>query len=303
MPVTSTPTFAEYSEQFLTAMRAAERSPGTIKNYESILRVWLLPEFGTMRLGTITETKVWDFTDRLATATGKVNRSHIYHTLQSMMKLAARRWKYIPEWTLQIEKVGGEHSLERPSFTLEQAHKVIDFMPPHMRNPCRVAIGAALRLGEVCGLNIGHWDREERALTVVQQSRNGELREPKVGSKGVVYPILDAPEILDSWTAIRPGWGRDTDAMFRGERGARLHPTQLRSEWAKARKLVRLDDMHFHDLRSVGLTIYARIPGATLKDVMDHGRHKDIKSAMKYQRGSDADRRRRLSQGGVDPAQ
>jgi integrase len=295
VPIKATPTFSEYSQQFMKAMQASDRAKGTLYNYRSLLDKWLLPALGDKHLSAITSADVHDLMDDMAIQTGPVARAHAYNLLQVMMKLAHSRWAYIGPWTVRVEKAGGDHSKKPQEFTLEQARSAIGFMPDYMRPALLVALGSALRIGEVCGLAKGDWNSEERKLTVAQQYSLGEITETKTRFVGSIFPIMEAPTLLDEWTKNPSPWQGAGDAMFRGPRGARLHPVAIRDEWGRARKWAKVPTMRLHDIRHVSLTTYARIPGVTLADIAAFGRHRSIQSALRYQHAQDANRLRSLS--------
>lgn len=67
-----------------------------------------------------------------------------------------------------------------------------------------------------------------------------------------------------------------------------IHPGRPTSQtahnkaWKNARETTGLTTLHFHDLRHTGLTLYAQ-QGATVKELMERGGHKDIEVALRYQ--------------------
>ena len=70
------PTFAEYAERWLRQHAQIECKPSTVTSYRQILRLYLLPVFGKLRLRAITRHKAKEFISDLA-AEGKLSRNSL----------------------------------------------------------------------------------------------------------------------------------------------------------------------------------------------------------------------------------
>ena len=64
------PTFAEYADRWLKQHVEIACKPSTVASYRQILRVWVLPRFGNIRLRAITRKDVKEYISDLAGAAG-----------------------------------------------------------------------------------------------------------------------------------------------------------------------------------------------------------------------------------------
>lgn len=141
-----------------------------------------------------------------------------------------------------------------------------------------LAAFAGLRLGEVCGAQVGDVGFLTRTLDVrrqVQRANGGEveIRPPKYGSERTVHLPDDLVTVLARHTGQLDG---DDPArwLFPGEDGARpLHQNSAGYHWRKARDAAGLPALRFHDLRhfyASGL-IAAGCDVVTVQRALGHG--------------------------------
>lgn len=294
MPKNVTPTFRDYADEYMSIIKH-ERTAGTLANYRWALGRYLLPSFGDLHLSSITKAVInrWIARMRDEGMSPQTLRT-VYGCLRTMMRYADDEMEYLV-WKIVIKKVASDKSKPRPDYSSEDFKKVVSLMPSVYHDALWVAVGASLRVGELCGLNSGDWNRAERALTIERSLTRGKLTETKTKTVEDVYPLGFAAEILDRITGTEVRKARDWSAMFIQDDGRRLHPTTLRKHWLRATRAAGLPGMHVHDLRHLGLSTFAR-SGATLAEIQSHGRHKDQASALRYQHAGNADRRRQLSE-------
>jgi integrase len=81
--------------------------------------------------------------------------------------------------------------------------------------------------------------------------------------------------------------GPEPDAIvFTAVRGGPVRRARLSAAWTEAKMKVGVDpdlQLHPHDLRHHGLTLAARMPGVTTKEVMARGGHSSPRAALRYQ--------------------
>jgi integrase len=79
-----------------------------------------------------------------------------------------------------------------------------------------------------------------------------------------------------------------SDLVFTGPKGAVLRRSNFRAavEWAAAVASLGRPGLHFHDLRHTGNTLASRVPGTSLRDLMDRMGHDSSRAAMIYLHGS-----------------
>ncbi len=289
MPKKTTPTFRDFAVEYLSHMRH-QRAKGTLKLYNSYIWNYCVPEFGELHLSSIGKPEVTRWIAKLRAA----NKSEVvikaaFVQLRTMMNYAADELEYIPSWGVKIRSMSGDKSKPRPTFTATDYNRVMRHLPAEHRPIFDVIAGSALRISEVAGLDVGDWDPVARTLTVQRQYYLGEVKSTKTGTVEKVWPLPLAAEALDQLTADREPW----EALFRLH-GTRMKAHYIRDLWATARARAGLPNFHVHDLRHLGLSVYAQ-SGATLAEVMAHGRHRDRTSALRYQHVGTEERRLQLS--------
>jgi Phage integrase family len=91
--------------------------------------------------------------------------------------------------------------------------------------------------------------------TLAELDKGGLLPEtPKsrAGKRTVAFPAELVPELR--WHLERFAEPGKRGVVFVGPKGGRLRRSNFRKIWSKARALVGLPDLHFHDLRHAGNT-------------------------------------------------
>ena len=109
----------------------------------------------------------------------------------------------------------------------------------------------------------------------------GEEPESRAGRRVVSFPREVTPELR--WHLERFAEPGERGFVFAGPKGGRLRRSNFhKSVWPKARAVVAMPELHFHDLRHTGGTLSAA-SGATLKELMARLGHSSVRAAMLYQ--------------------
>jgi integrase len=282
-PSKNSVTFADFVTQ-ISEIDRARLAPATWEGYECIQRKWLLPYFGRMTLRDIDSLAIDTWHASLGKKTGAVNVRNIYFRLSGIMKKAVK-YGHIRVNPCAVEDGGKAVAKPRPFLELEDFNRIVAAAPENLHAALIVTLGAQLRLGEVCGLNRGDYDDKTGVLTVERQAQRvrGEgvqLRETKTGSKKAVKLPTQAQEAAR--THLQSVTGFPLDPMFRGPKGGRLTSSYLHNQWVKAASSVGLPNVHLHDARHTGATLYVRA-GGTIKQVMYRLGHSTSAAAMHYQ--------------------
>ena len=177
--------------------------------------------------------------------------------------------------------------------TVDELNQLVAAMPERLQ--LAVAFGGwlALRYGETFELR-----RKDVALDPatgkpkigVVRVRRGVTWTPgdvhigppktKAGIRDVAIPPHLLPAVrhhLDKLT----GPGKEA-LLFPNADGENLRPSAFQPAWWKARAVIGRDDLHYHDLRHVGLTMAAQV-GATVRELMARAGHTKPDMAMRYQ--------------------
>jgi integrase len=94
----------------------------------------------------------------------------------------AKVWKYTADTAYDGLELPNWEKGEQPCFSVEEIARIIERSPQPYRTVWRLAAETGIRRGEICGLNVGDVDVNQRII-VVQRSRTkrGRLKAPKAG--------------------------------------------------------------------------------------------------------------------------
>lgn len=161
-----------------------------------------------------------------------------------------------------------------------------------VRDQALIALGlsAALRVSELCNLNVEDLELEERRLFVACG---------KGGKSGYVYFSEDAKELLESWLQVRPAHPEDTERTQRGplwisRKGNRLSTRQAREIVDGAGQRAGLGHLHPHQLRHSCATELLKRTG-NIRLVQKHLRHARITTTEIYAQIVDTDLQKGVS--------
>lgn len=308
-------TVSEWSTLWLQGLEEADtpRSAGTITSYESTLNAHIRPAIGTRPLVDVTKEDI-DATINAAKKSGTSAARNVYRTLRAMFNSAAK----VQAGGLETSPVAAgklptasraRTDAETP--TAEEITKIANLMPDQYRLAVELAAWCSLRIGEVLGLQRGDFaqldDPDMATLRVERQwaskTSPPSYQDPKDDStRTVAVPPFLVPKIVDHLARFtaRP---KDSPVFPSPQNNARptSHNT-LGRHWQNARATVH-PRLAFHSLRHAGLTAYAQA-GATLRETMERGGHRDVSASMRYQHANlDRDRQiaRELSDRLSDP--
>ncbi|WP_430867388.1 tyrosine-type recombinase/integrase [Demequina aurantiaca] len=290
-------TVAEWSTEWLRRLEDLNRTPATLRSYESTLHAHIVPAIGAKRLIDVTPD---DIDALLATLTGKPGAwTNVARTMRSMFLAAVSAGAggltetpfHIP---IASTRKGAKRILGRADVaTPAQVRDLANAMPPDLRVAVLLAAWCAMRLGEVLGLQRGDFaDLDNPDLTTVHISRQWNAKatpaaytDPKAGSDRVVAIPPDLVPVIVRHLAARVAPELDAPLLPRRS-NPRLPVSQsgLDAAWRKAREGT-LPGFRFHSLRHTGLTEYAKT-GATLAEIQSRGGHTSADVAMRYQHAS-----------------
>lgn len=280
--------FGTFAQEWLAGK--ATLRPSTQELYEYLLRVHILPAFGSIELSAITPAMVRTWFGRLGSASGlsQTSAAKAYRLLRQILASAVDDSLIVAN-PCRIKGAAAERSAERTIPTLAEVGALADAVPPRYRAMVLLAGFAGLRLGECLGLtranvnlaNIPPTVRVEQAIVELQNGK--KLRQdPKTeaGRRTLALPAVLAAELqwhLDTYVAPEP------DALlFTGSRGGGTpQRTTWRRIWLEACVTTGVE-CTFHDLRHVAGTLNATA-GATLKEAMARLGHASPVAALRYQ--------------------
>ena len=269
-------TFDDLADRFLAEyVEGRNRKKSTVVDYTATLANHLRPAFGSMSLGSIAARP--ELIDRyIATKSKKLApktiRNHL--ALLHVMFKVAQRWRMVHTNPLaEVEPP----SVPRPDTVilsdadvaaLLAAYSAAEADPPKdtdaawwalTRRMTIVALGTALRRGELLGLRWGDVELGERRLHVRQQWTRDEFTSPKsrASQRTVDFGSRTADALEDQYRAS--AHRADSDLVFGHPLlGTPLNPSKLTSLYVKvALKKAGIDRPGFqpwHGLRHTALT-------------------------------------------------
>ena len=157
------PTFGEYTERWMKEYAEVENKPSTVVKHEQVLRLYLLPEFATKRLGAIRRDEVKAFLAALASG-GKLSRNSmrlILSTLRVILNHAVEDGllgRNPAEKLGRFTKVDAEQKVKASAMSREEAERFLEAAQKNFPNfyPLFLtALRAGLRRGELIALKWG----------------------------------------------------------------------------------------------------------------------------------------------------
>jgi integrase len=189
--------FSEAVDSWRTAV-APNFSPSTVRQYESHLRIHILPRFKDC---LVTELKI-PLLQQFATDLRKVlSRKSVVNVLTTTIGILsyAKRCDAIAKHpTLRDLQLGTEpNGTEVPFFTRQEATQIIKEAAEPYRTLFAVAWSTGLRAGELLALTVPDLDFHQKTIRVNKSSDDNtrQIRLPKTKNSSALLPM---PSVLES---------------------------------------------------------------------------------------------------------
>lgn len=236
------PTFAEFSEQYLTQYAEPHKKPRTVSEDRRNLRLHVVPSLGHLRLGDITRSDVARFHASRRKFPANANRclatlSHMFTIAESWGLRAedsnpCRKIKRYAEFAR--ERSLSPHELERLGCALTASQANPETSEDWRAIACfKLLLFTGARLSEILTLR-WEWIDWSRGIA--------RLPDSKTGRKNLVLPTPAMDLLISLPTRAASGYalpGIRADSHFVG----------IQKPWQRLRKLARLEDVRLHDLR------------------------------------------------------
>ncbi|MFB6437855.1 tyrosine-type recombinase/integrase [Streptomyces sp. NPDC056411] len=277
-------------------------SATTDELYRRLLRLHILPTFGSMDLDELMPPGVRTWRAERLQATGATTVAKSYRLLKAIMETAADD-ELIRRNPCRIKGAGTEKAKERPTATVEQVDALAEVMGPRWRLMVYFGAYGPMRPEEQAALRRPDVTLEPLAVEVTEAAPElctGRRVEGDTKSAAGVRTIY-LPAFLRMEVKRHLDWFAEKDPdglLFVGEKGAPFRRSTFGRKWRKARAKVGLpEDFRFYDLRHTGHTLSTQ-SGATLKDTMVRAGQSSEKAALIYQHSDDA--RQQVVAEGID---
>jgi len=272
----------EYAERWLAGR---ELRPGTVADYNRVLRRHVYPTFADVPVRNLTraDVKVWFAT--LNPQTPRV-RAKAYALLRSIMNGAVDD-ELISVNPVQIRGAGASRRVKKiEPASLEELASVTAAMPDRLQLAVLLGAWCAMRYGEIAELRRQDLDLEHgkvrirRGVTWVDGHPVVGPPKTAAGIRDVSIPPHLLP-IVENHLARHTGPGPDA-LLFPAAQGGQMWAPTFHKSYRKAREVAGRPDLRFHDLRHTG-AVLAAATGATLAELMQRLGHTTAGAAMRYQ--------------------
>lgn len=272
--------------------RGQPLSPNTSSEYARLIRKVLTP-LSDMQVRAVTarDIDVW-WTRESKRAPAQASKAYTY--LAGLMRWAVKR-RWITENPCDVFGASTYRSPREPEIPrAEQVEFMISFADERMAAITALAAYGGLRKGEILELRGKDIDqrvvedetwvhvRVERA--VIWDGENNPIVKMPKSRSGVREVLLPrrAGELISVYLE-KNLIGRE-DLLFSQDGAHSIHwgESMLNPRWRRVRSSAGYTG-RFHSLRAFHLTQYA-VAGATTRELMERGGHRDVATAMRYQR-------------------
>lgn len=285
-------TVAEFLERWLKEQALPNVEPTTYKRYEELVRIHIVPNIGTIKLGRLDPYHL----QALYSAVQKTNcpRTALkVHRLMFQSLKHAMRWRIIPANAAALAeppKVAAPIPFIPSPGDVQRVLAVAEGL--HTGTMVYLAILTGLRQGELLGLRWRDVDLENGRLHVQRSAqwlpgRGTIFKTPKTRRSIRVVPLteetvirLRAHRVRQTEERLAHGrkW-KDQDLVFPGRLGEPMAPSWVKSNWKRIRLRAHVPEMRFHDLRHAHATILLEM-GVHPKVVSDRLGHSGIQVTM-----------------------
>ena len=282
-------TLEQFTAEFI-GKGCASCKPQTLAEYESTLRMHILPMLGRVRLGEITRQHVEALHQRLLSGDMAVATAKKVMRLFKAVLFKAADWEYIDKNPCPRQLKWPHRPKRRNSkpLTKEQVRLFIDQTPEDRKCFFIFAIISGMREGELFAAKWEHLDWKEATYTVTEQrTRGGKGRKPAFESCKTERSeaVVELPDFLLQLLKAHKAkqnlmrWNKnfvDNGLIFCNRNGSPLDHWHVSERWYKPiLEAAGLPKITFHALRKTSGSLLLQKTG-NLRLVQKHLRHADI---------------------------
>ena len=279
---------AEAGRRYIANREILGMKYGTLSDYESYLRVHLVPFFGKCSLDEINVDRVDDFiaTKRLEGKAIKSIRNYL-GLLHAIFALALKRGWCATNPVAAIDKPRDPHDHDIRYLNGDELEALLRSTPPTELGRLEqtlylTAAMTGLRRGELLALRWQDVDFDAGVIRVRRTYSRGEFGTPKSRRSNRAVPLAERLTIALVRQREAAVFTADSDLVFaRPETGQVLDPSRVRKRFQAAARRAGLRPVRFHDLRHSFATRMAAA-GAPLRAIQEWMGHSDQRTTMIY---------------------
>ncbi|CAN5220264.1 site-specific integrase [soil metagenome] len=280
--------FAHPTRRYIANRELLGLKPGTLSDYESYLRVHLVPFFGAHLLDEIDVDLVESFI-RARRAEGKAIKSirNYLGLLQAIFALALKRGWCTTNPVAAIDKPRNRHDHDIRYLNAGELEALLHAVPETElgrleRTFYLTAAMTGLRRGELLALRWQDVDFEAGVLRVRRTYSRGQFGTPKSRRSSGAVPLAERVRsaLRDHHRESR--FGAELDLVFaHPQLGQVLDPSKLRKRFQATARRAGLRPVRIHDLRHTFGTRTAAA-GAPLRAIQEWMGHSDQRTTLIY---------------------
>ncbi len=269
LAISSDTTVQEYMEHWLEEIHKPLVKLGTYKNYQDLLRNYIIPGLGKFKLQNLTPQQVQAFySGKMKEGLSPKTINNIHGVLHKALGNAVK-WNIVPRNVCDAVTPPRVARKEKTVLSMEQARDLLKQIKNHrMEALLTLAVVTGMREGELLALRwqdidfVGCSLQIKRAVRYIKGYGHVESEPKTVKSRRKIMLPLFVVEILlrhkaqqeEQQRMIGEAW-TERDLVFTAVDGDYLALTTLRRAFNKVLKQAGLPHMRFHDLRHSAATI------------------------------------------------
>jgi len=258
--------YSDFAVEFLTMYAAGKNKHSELVSKESILRVHLVPYFGTYLLSEIDEWNVAKFqAEKLATVLSAKTVTNILTVLRKSL-VKAMSWRYIDsvpgiDWPY-IDKPGFDH------LSFDESSALLRAADDEWRPMLLTALRAGLRSGELRALRRRDVDIVKSVIHVEKSVARGKTSAPKSNRRRTV-PMSTA--LVEELKSARHFKG---ELFFCKPDGSMFTKNELKAPLRRAYKKAGLRKVGWHVLRHTCASqlVALGVPLVEVKEILGHAK-------------------------------
>jgi len=254
-------TVAQFLGSWVAEKQTSAR-PGTVRGYESKIRIHIVPALGTITLAKLTPQRLQTFfNERLASGLAPQTVHHIRAILRASLADAVRWGLVVRNAAELVDPPRVPHDEIRPLAPAEAQALLAAATGNRLEALYSVALALGLRQGEALGLRWDDIDFDTGTLRVSQSlqriNKSFEFVEPKTARsrRTLALPSIANNALrahrtkqLEERLAAGPMW-EEHGLVFTRANGKPLHGSNVTREFQRMLEQAGLRRLRFHDMR------------------------------------------------------
>jgi integrase len=255
-------TVAQFLRHWHGTVVRVKNSPKTVRSYEQLIRIHLVPGLGRHQLSKLTAQHVQSFlNERHASGLSARTVQYLRGVLRAALAYAVR-WDLVPRNVAALATPPTVRQKEMTTLTPDEARRFLEAARGHRLEALfSVALAVGLRLGEALGLEWADIDFEAGTLAVSKQLQrvNGKMQLVPTKTPRSHRTVPLPPFALDALRSHRARqleerlWNADrwqnSNLVFTTTIGTPADERRVRRELKALLADAGLPDLRFHDLR------------------------------------------------------